>query len=193
MGLQIIFAAMFVKLNLRHALSDLLSSLNTHNPPKPLRQRLFTIGMHVSKHRVHSAQEAAYRPSDLHLIFTSRELVYIPALPPTKQYKKLKENDVIQELQPGSTDSYCSKIIDDYHFRPHALDSICLLSFAQKYKKYKPPHGSSSALKMLNSEYCIKPPKKNAVVRYIASAFNSDDYFYSLSYFCIGPIDPMKI
>lgn len=54
------------------------------------RSKMFKLGMCILKHRTLSAQEAAYRICGLHLIWSTREIITIFALPPHKQYKKSK-------------------------------------------------------------------------------------------------------
>lgn len=121
--------------NLKNALAELVSSFRLQQQPKPLKDRMFSIGMCVLKQRTVSAQEAAYGLSDLDFIYTSRETVYLSALPPYKQFKRLRPQEEIDLMEPNSTNIFYSNIIDDYHERPYCLENVCLFRYTQWYKK----------------------------------------------------------
>lgn len=141
---------------LKSALSDLLSSLRVQQPPKPIRERMFTVGMCVLKHRTMSAQEAAYRLSDLDFTSSTRETVHLSALPPYKQYRKLRTKPEIEALNPESTNIFMSNI-EDYHNRPQCLENICLFRYAKCYKKqYSKSKKDQLHMKLLNSCHFFK-------------------------------------
>ena len=72
-----------------------------------------------------SAQEAAYRLSDLHLIEDIRTILYLNTKPPDCWYKVLKPKDERDKLSDNSTDIFCNKILDYYRSRPESLEGKC--------------------------------------------------------------------
>lgn len=140
--------------NLKNALAELVSSFRLQQQPKPLKDRMFSIGMCVLKQKTLSAQEAAYRLSDLDFICTSRETVYLSALPPYKQFKRLRPQEEIDLMEPNSTNIFYSNIIDDYHERPYCLENVCLFRYTQWYKKDYSK--KSTNLHLLKSKHYLK-------------------------------------
>ncbi|CAG2244844.1 unnamed protein product [Mytilus edulis] len=163
---------------LKNALSDLLSSLRIQQP-KPLRDKMFSVGMCVLKHRTLSAQEAAYRLSDLDFISSTRETIYLSALPPHKQYRRLKPQVEIDNMSPDSTEIFYSNLIDDYHRRPYCIEDICLFRYTQCYKRHYDKI-TKNCLKLLTCDRYIRMRLREAVVRVHLAQFNTDDYFYGL-------------
>lgn len=53
-----------------------------------------------------SAQEAAYRLGNLHLIHSTRKVVYINTRFPTKRFKMLKPQKIIEEINDICTDIF---------------------------------------------------------------------------------------
>ena len=64
---------------LRTALGNLFNEMKEAHPQVSNQQRLFRIGLTVLRHRRMSAQEAAYRLSNLQMVSMSRKTVYLNA------------------------------------------------------------------------------------------------------------------
>lgn len=73
--------------DLKNAPGNLIYSIFKRNPNLSKYQKLLQIGLCVLKHIRMSAQEAAYRLGNLHLIHSTRKVVYINTRSPTKRFK----------------------------------------------------------------------------------------------------------
>ena len=118
---------------LKNALSTLLQQMSTSDSIS-LRTRMFRIGLCVLKHRTLSAQEAAYRICGLQLTWSTRETIPVCALPPHKQYRKLKSLSERQSLPRNSTDIFEHNNLDSYYERPLCLENVSLFRFLQTYR-----------------------------------------------------------
>lgn len=73
---------------LKSALGNLIHQVFKENPNIPRYQRLLKIGLCVLRHRRLSSQEAAYRLSNLNLIYhTSRKYVFVNTMLPEKRFR----------------------------------------------------------------------------------------------------------
>ena len=165
---------------LKIALSNVISQISEISPPLSQRARMFRIGMCVLKHRTMSAQEAAYRIGGLQLIWSSRETITLHALPPNRQFKKLKPATERQHLPGDCEDIFEKNIIDHYYDRPDILDQISLFRFCQCFKVSKIKNKSRSCMLTLNKLYEITSRRNKAVIRIITAPRNTEDYYYSL-------------
>ena len=76
--------------DLRNALGNLIQNTFGQQAELSSYQRLWKIGTTVLRHRRMSSQEAAYKLSQLQMIQTSREILYLNVRTPDKRYKMLK-------------------------------------------------------------------------------------------------------
>lgn len=97
---------------LKCALSNLIQTVFKQNPGMSVYQRLWKIGTCVLKHRRMSAQEAAFRLSNLKLLQNTRTVVYLNTRPLNKRYKMLKPSNELNLLPDDSTDIFMHNIID---------------------------------------------------------------------------------
>ncbi len=172
---------------LKFALSELMQNMNKQESPPSQRTKLLKIGFAVLKHRALSAQEAAYRLSDLKLIHSSRKVVRLNTKPLCKRYKVLKSKKAREELEPTSTDIFEKNIVDYYRARPDKLEELNLHEFAQWYSKcpvpLKPLSKRAQVRYMLKAplqHICIRKRTQNLVLRTSKIEISNDDYFYSL-------------
>ena len=93
---------------LRCALGNLINTVFQQNPGMSAFQRLWDIGLCVLKNRRVSAQEAAFRLSNLKLIQSSRSVVYLNTRPEIKRFKMLKSLSEIEAMPDGETDIFCT-------------------------------------------------------------------------------------
>lgn len=100
--------------------------------------------MIILKHRTLSAQEAAYRICGLQLIWSTRETITIFALPPNKQYKKLKSKKERECLPENSTDIFEKGKLEYYYIKPVELSNVSLFIFYQCYKVNKKSVGTAA-------------------------------------------------
>lgn len=107
--------------DLKNAPGNLIYSIFKRNPNLSKYQKLLQIGLCVLKHRRMSAQEAAYRLGNLHLIHSTRKVVYINTRFPTKRFKMLKPKKYIEEMNVNCTDIFYTNLMDYYHEKPHDL------------------------------------------------------------------------
>ena len=91
---------------LRCALGNLINTVFQQNPGMSAFQRLWNIGLCVLKNRRVSAQEAAFRLSNLKLIQSSRSVVYLNTRPEIKRFKMLKSLSEIEAMPDGETDIF---------------------------------------------------------------------------------------
>lgn len=150
------------------------------------RQKLLKLGCCVLKTRRLGAQEAAYRLSDLTLIHSNIEIVFLNAKPPEKRYRVLKSRKERDLLKDNSTDVFESNLLDYYRARPESMLSLCFYEFAMWYKKCNDEKtGSVRAnprVRLCDKFRNVVMRKRNkpAVIRTPKFSSNSDDYFYSL-------------
>ena len=86
-----------------------------------------------------SAQKAAYRPSDLNLIFSTRTVISLNTKAPKSRYKVLKSKKDREKLPDDSTDIFYTNIIDYYRARPEDMKQYCLYEFSQWFVKCEQP------------------------------------------------------
>ena len=118
---------------LRNALSKLISNVLNVNPDIAIQTRMLYIGHCVLKSRRLSAQEAAYRLSDLNMYQSSRTTLSVNVKPPTKIYRLLKPKRDRMNLPPDSKDIFQSSQLDYYRKRLDRLSSMCFYEFAAWY------------------------------------------------------------
>ena len=166
---------------LKEALSETLKTFETSCDGENLRSRLSKIGFCVLKHRTLSAQEAAYRIGHLQLVWYSRQIVRVMAMPPDKLYRRLKPQSMLEQLPVDSTDIFDYNIRDYYYARPSVLKNLSLFSFARLWIVRKVLVGKNEWYKLSLSQqlYC-QMRSKPAVVRVTKPARGTDDYYYSV-------------
>ncbi len=150
-----------------------------------LYQRLWKVGLTVLKHRRMSAQEAAYRISALHLLQSSRSVVYVNTRPQQNRFKMLKPMHEIMHMNDNNTDIFCSGIVDYYYSRPDHLEDICLYFFTSWYERCSIPTGNmirSRQERIYVTKFDVFMKKRNraAVVKYPKFSVGSEEYYYSL-------------
>lgn len=123
--------------DLKNALGNLIYSIFKQNPNLSKYQKLLQIGLCVLKNRKMSAQEAAYRLGNLHLINSTRKVVYINTRFPTKRFKMFKPKKIIEEMSDNCADIFYTNLMDYYHERSHDLESYSFYSFASWYEKHR--------------------------------------------------------
>lgn len=172
---------------LKVALTNMISTVFTQNPNMPAFQRLWNIGTCVLKHRRMTAQEAAYRLSNLKLIQSTRTVVYINSRPLDKRFKLLKPQQELRDLGPDCQDVFQLNIIDYYYARPVHMEDISLYFFASWYIKCPRPADTQSVSTRRHERIFISGPDiwmrkrgRAAVIRYPTFSVTTDDYYYSL-------------
>ena len=168
---------------LKKEFSKLITDLLNSNEAITLHSRLLRIGSCVLKNRRLSAQEAAFRISNLKLVQCSRNVVYLNCKPKAKRMKVLKPLALRVQLPDDSTDIFLSNIIDYYHFRPTELEQMSLFRFASSYQicQYSPVGTKGlPRYKLLKFEKWIREKRKKNVIRLPKMQINSNDYFFSI-------------
>ncbi|CAC5408744.1 unnamed protein product [Mytilus coruscus] len=169
--------------DLKDALSELISNIPEETTQ---RQRLLKIGCCVLKTRKLSAQEAAYRLSDLHLISTSRTNLYLNVKPPELRYRLLKPKSDRDKLEDNSTDIFCYNMLDYYRARPLSYENLSFYEFAQWFVKCKKPRQltqkASIRIQLQDpfSETYMRKRLKCVVIKLPKFSVFNDAYFYSL-------------
>lgn len=172
---------------LKVALTNIINTVFRQNPNMPVFQRLWNIGTCVLKHRRMTAQEAAYRLSNLKLIQSTRRVVYVNSRPLDKRFKMLKPQQQLWQLQPDCQDVFQLNIIDYYYARPVDMEHISLYYFASWYIKCQPPVNTGRVNTCRLQRIFISGPDiwmrkrgRAAVIRYPTFSITTDDYYYSL-------------
>ena len=169
---------------LRNALGNLISAVFPQTENLSAFKKLWKVGTTVLRHRRLTAQEAAFRMSNLKMISTSRTSVYLNARPPQMRFKLLKSKLELEQLPADSTDVFQSNIFDYYMARPQKLNDMSLYYFGSWDTRCPAPKR-----KMINdariyiSKYDIwftKRRKNHAIVRYPKYPVHSEEYYYSL-------------
>ena len=111
---------------LKLALTNLINHVFKQNPTMTAFQRLWNIGTCVLKHSRLSAQEAAFRLSNLKLVQNSRAVVYVNTRRIEKRFEILKPMHEIDRMHDDETDIFLTNIIDYYYSRPGSLEYVCL-------------------------------------------------------------------
>lgn len=174
--------------DLKFALRNVLNNLPNNLPQ---RNRLLRIGCCVLKTRKLSAQEAAYRLSDLNLICSTRTVMFLNTKPQKCRFKVLKSKEERDHLPENSTDIFYTNIKDYYRARPKDMEQYCLYKFAQWFIKCDEPKSSQLNTGKRKAEkriQLIKPFQdtfmrrrvKFVIIRLPKLSISSDDYFYSL-------------
>lgn len=169
--------------DLKQALSQLITNIPQNTPQ---RNRLIKIGCCVLKNRRLSAQEAAYRLSDLHLIHSSRTVVSLNTKPPELRYRVLKPKKDRDELPENSTDIFCYNILDYYRSRPLSYEDTCFYEFAMWFVKCEKPIQLSPRanirIQLLSpfSNIYMRKREKSLILRMPKLSIATDAYFYSL-------------
>ena len=96
---------------LKCALGNLINTVFQQNPNMTAFQRLWNIGLCVLKNRRVSAQEAAFRLSNLKLIQCSRLVVYLNTRPESKRFKMLKPLPEIEAMHDDVRQTYFCTIL----------------------------------------------------------------------------------
>ena len=169
---------------LKCALSNLINTVFQQNPEMTAFQRLWNIGLCVLKNRQVSAQEAAFRLSNLKLIQCSRSVVFLNTRPQAKRFKMLKPLNEIESMDDAETDIFLHNIIDYYSARPSSMETMSLHYFASWYKKCPPPvRQSARSLERLYVEkynIWIRKRKSSVVIRFPSFSISNDDYYFTL-------------
>ena len=168
---------------LKREFSKLITDLLASKESITLHSKLFKIGSCVLKNRRLSAQEAAFRMSNLKLVQSSRNIVYLNCKPQTKRMKVLKPLALRSQLPDDSTDIFHTNIIDYYHARPYVLEDISLFMFASNYQICSQGYVGQKSLpkyKLLYFEKWIRQKRIKNVIRLPKFIPNSEDYYFSL-------------
>ena len=171
--------------DLKDALSSTIQRMTANPQEFSPRRQLHLIGNCVLKTRRMSAQEAAARIGNLHLVWSTRHVVYLNARPKKLRYKILKPKARRDQLPPNSTDIFETNIIDYYVDRPQELMHLSLFKFASWYRLSSSPSTAVSSrcqpritLKTLGK---ILQKKRIAnVIRTPKFPSQSEEYLYSL-------------
>ena len=169
---------------LKCALSNLIHTVFQQNQAMSSYQRLWNIGLCVLKHRQVSAQEAAFRLSNLKLIQCSRAVVYVNTRPENKRFKMLKPLSEIEGMDDGETDIFLHNIIDYYMARPLFMESMSLYYFTSWYIKCPAPKCQSekSLQKVYIAKYdtWVRKGRSSVIIRFPSFFVTNDDYYFSL-------------
>ena len=168
---------------LNNAIGNLITSVFPQQKTMSAYQKLWKIGLTVLRHRRLSAQEAAFRLSNLKMVHSSRAVVYLNTRHVSERFKMLKPIAELEQLEPDSTDVYRSNLIDYYRARPDENSQMCLYFFAAWYEKIrKSGRKSKRATDIYIKEYDLwfRKRGKFRVVRYPKFAMHSEEYFFSL-------------
>ena len=106
-------------------------------------QRLFRIGLTVLRHRRMSAQEAAYRLSNLQMVSMSRKTVYLNARTLANRFRMLKKECL--HMDRAETDVFVNNLLDYYRSRPQLLEDLSFYSFAAWYQRSEPPSSTQTS------------------------------------------------
>ena len=168
--------------DLKNALSNLITNVFQQQSNIPMNRKLWQIGTTVLKHRRISAQEAAFRLSNLKLIQMSMQIVYVNARRPNERFKMLKTMAQIAEMPDESTDVFLSNILDYYRSRPSDLFHYSLYRFVSWYTRASPSTNKHANERIFISDYNLwmKKRKKPCVLRYPGFSVNSEQYFCSM-------------
>ena len=77
-----------------------------------------------------SAQECVYHLLSMPLSNFSRSIVFILTFPKTDRYQMVKNRDILQEMNPDSTNIYVDGLIEQYACRPDCFENMSLIYFA---------------------------------------------------------------
>ncbi len=173
---------------LKNALGELFQNVFAQHPNLSRRQKMTHIGMCVLKKRRVSAQEVAFKLSDMPIIQSSRKIVHVNTRLPDKRFRRLKsrrEIETLSEENPNSTDIFMDGLLEYYKARPIEFEQMSLYEFASWYEKCPTPktrsHGKSlPRYKLLGKDTWIKKRQKAAIVRSPPFPILSQDNFYSL-------------
>ena len=129
-----------------------------------------------------SSQEAAYRTGNLHMLHSTRKVVYLNTRNPNKRFKILKPSKDIESLAVESKYVFCTNILDYYHDRPISLESCSFYRFASLVYQCPSPTKKDRNEKIYcpTDDVWFRKNEKFNVVRFPIFSFGSDDYFYSM-------------
>ena len=166
--------------DLRHALGNLIQNTFGQQPELSSYHRLWQIGTTVLCHRRMSSQEAAYKLSQLQMIQTSREILYLNVRTPDKRYKMLKPKAQLLLLDEDSTDIFYTNILDYYRARPESLEQICLYYFASWYQRCSQSTSNRNAHIYIR-EHNLWFRKRNTplIIRYPNTVVHTEEYYYT--------------
>lgn len=169
---------------LKCALGNLINTVFRQYPEMTAFQRLWNIGLCVLKNRRVSAQEAAFRLSNLKLLQCSRSVVYLNTRPLDKRFKMLKPLAEIESMNADDTNIFQTNLIDYYTARPNSMESMSLHYFASWYIKCPPPGSQSgkSLERIRISKYnvWVRQHRSAVVIRFPFFLVSNDDYYYAL-------------
>ena len=77
-------------------------------------------------------EEAAFLLLQLPMFFMSRDSVFINLSPKDERTFLVKSREVLEKMDPDSTDIEVTGLIAGYCQRPHAMEDYCLADFASK-------------------------------------------------------------
>ncbi|CAF3563011.1 unnamed protein product [Rotaria socialis] len=132
-----------------------------------------------------SAQEAVYHILSIPLSISSRSTVFINTNRPENRISMLRSDEILQKLEPDSSDTFVEGLIDMYTNRPDEMKNVCLADFASLYNVSKKKADNAQitensdgedvidnaidektiALKMKNGKGWIKNRKKKKTIR----------------------------
>ena len=169
---------------LKNALGNLITSVFPQQQSMSAHQRLWKIGLTVLHHHRLSAQEAAFRLSNLKMVYFSRAVKYLNTRRASERYRMLKPLVELQELDPDSTDIYRTNLIDYYRARPSEYAQICLYYFAAWYERMtgcgRQTKCRTDKIHIKEYDVWFRKRKTFRVVRYPKVALHSEEYYHSL-------------
>lgn len=134
-----------------------------------------------------SSQEAAYRLGNLHLMHSTRSVVYLNTRKPDKRFKILKSYKEIEELDDDCTDVFHTNIVAYYHDRPVSLEDWSLYRFASWFTRCSPSTQVQNTgrpplqkIKCEKHNVWLTKNSKFKVVRFPKFPFGSEEYSYSM-------------
>ncbi|XP_014299180.2 uncharacterized protein LOC103578710 [Microplitis demolitor] len=162
-------------------------TVNEINSTKTLPQLLWNIAFRSLNHREIGALEAADTLLGISLYGTDSDTVIRWLDIRMIRNRKLKSKDEIELLEkvnPESTDIFCPSWIDDYYpSRPQELESLCLYDFARWYDltKSEPKNSMTEYYEIRPSIYLKRRLRGYLINHYRYNVANQpENYFYSL-------------
>ena len=171
---------------LRTDLYNLIHNVFNQQPDLSSYQRLWRIGTTVLRHRRMSAQEAAFRLSQMAMIQVSRKIIYLNVRPPHKRFRMMKSEVELSDLEDDSTDIFRYNILDYYRARPASMNDTSLYNFASWFDKSQAPKvcsndtGNSPYIYIETFNVWFRRRKSPVIIRYPQTTIHTEDYYYSM-------------
>jgi putative transposon-encoded protein len=123
-----------------------------------------------------SAQECVYHLLSMPLSNFSRSIVFILTFPKNERYQMVKNKDILQEMNPDSTNIYVDGLIEHYTCRPDIFENMSLIYFAAFFNFIS----SAQYEKIINKKPVLKNQRgkriANKMKNYLQENRDDDDF-----------------